>query len=201
MKHKRILSGLVAFTLVVTQGLSTGIPAVAAPAPDAPQAYGPTPSEAQMKYYKDELAAFFHFGVNTYTDMEWGNGQEDPDIFNPTKLDTDQWIRTVQEAGMKRAILTAKHHDGFNLYPTKVTDHSVASSSWRDGKGDVVQEFVDSCTKYDMDIGFYLSPWDQNLPSCPSNVDPDYNDTYIQQMNELFAYSKQKDNCLVSLLA
>ncbi|HIQ61682.1 MAG TPA: alpha-L-fucosidase [Candidatus Enterenecus faecium] len=114
-----------------------------------------------MKYYKDELAAFFHFGVNTYTDMEWGNGQEDPDIFNPTKLDTDQWIRTVQEAGMKRAILTAKHHDGFNLYPTKVTDHSVASSSWRDGKGDVVQEFVDSCTKYDMDIGFYLSPWDQ----------------------------------------
>ena len=194
MKHKRILSGLVAFTLVVTQGLSTGIPAVAAPAPDAPQAYGPTPSEAQMKYYKDELAAFFHFGVNTYTDMEWGNGQEDPDIFNPTKLDTDQWIRTVQEAGMKRAILTAKHHDGFNLYPTKVTDHSVESSSWRDGKGDVVQEFVDSCTKYDMDIGFYLSPWDQNLPSYPSNVAPDYNDTYIQQMNELFAYSKQKDN-------
>lgn len=95
---------------------------------------------------------------------------------------------------MKRAILTAKHHDGFNLYPTKVTDHSVESSSWRDGKGDVVQEFVDSCTKYDMDIGFYLSPWDQNLPSYPSNVDPDYNDTYIQQMNELFAYSKQKDN-------
>lgn len=77
MKHKRILSSLVAFTLVVTQGLSTGIPAVAAPAPDAPQAYGPTPSEAQMKYYKDELAVFFHFGVNTYTDMEWGNGQED----------------------------------------------------------------------------------------------------------------------------
>ncbi len=95
---------------------------------------------------------------------------------------------------MKRAILTAKHHDGFNLYPTKVTDHSVESSSWRDGKGDVVQEFVDSCTKYDTDIGFYLSPWDQNLPSYPSNVDPDYNDTYIQQMNELFAYSKQKDN-------
>lgn len=129
MKHKRILSGLVAFTLVMTQGLSTGIPAVAAPAPDAPQAYGPTPSEAQMKYYKDELAAFFHFGVNTYTDMEWGNGQEDPDIFNPTKLDTDQWIRTVQEAGMKRASLTAKHHDGFT--PRITPASSPPPRQWR----------------------------------------------------------------------
>lgn len=192
MKKQKMLTSFLALTLAAIQILPVGAQTIlSADSPAAPEAYGPTPSEAQMKYYKDELTAFLHFGPNTFTGKEWGNGKEDPDVFNPTKLNTDQWISVLKETGIKRAILTAKHHDGFNLYPTEVTDHSVESSSWRDGKGDVVGDFVDSCHKFGMDIGFYLSPWDQNLPSYPTDVPPDYNDTYIQQMNELFEYSNQ----------
>lgn len=165
---------------------SMNMPAAYAQEVTPPEAYGPTPSDAQMKYYKEELAIFNHFGVNTYTNMEWGDGTEDPDIFNPVNLDTDQWIEAFKEAGFKRCLITAKHHDGFNLYPTSVTDHSVESSSWRDGKGDVLKEYYESCKKYDMGMGVYLSPWDQNLPSYSVDVPPDYNDTYVKQIEEIF---------------
>ena len=152
----------------------------------APEAYGPTPSEAQMKYYKDELAAFVHFSMSTFNGKEWSDGTDDPDVFNPTAMDTDQWVKTFKDAGFKRVIITAKHHDGFNIYPTKVTDYSVASSSWMNGEGDVLKAVSDSCKKYGMDMGVYLSPWDQNLPSYTTDVGPDYNDTYIAQMKEIF---------------
>lgn len=181
-RGKKLLAAGLAFVTAA----SINMPAAYAQEVTAPAAYGPTPSDAQMKYYKDELAIFNHFGVNTYTNREWGDGTEDPDIFNPVNLDTDQWIEAFKEAGFKRCLITAKHHDGFNLYPTSVTDHSVESSSWRDGKGDVLKEYYESCKKYDMDMGVYLSPWDQNLPSYSVDVPPDYNDTYVQQIEEIF---------------
>ena len=102
--------------------------------------FGPLPSAAQLAYHRDELAAFIHFGINTFYEQEWGNGQEDPKRFNPTKLDTDQWIRVLKETGFKRVIVVVKHHDGFVLYPSHYTDYTVAASPWRDGKSDLLAE-------------------------------------------------------------
>lgn len=192
----KVWKKLLAAAMVTTQISVMAAPmAFAEEAPAAPEAWGPTPNEGQMKYYKDELAGFVHFGVNQYTGAEWGNGQEDPDIFQPENLDTDQWIEAFQAAGIKRAILTSKHHDGFTLFPTKWSPnkHSVESSSWRNGEGDVVQEFVNSCKKYGMDLGFYLSPWDQGNPWYDRNNDEgvDYNDVYIGQMEELMNYADE----------
>src|SRR5262244_2768983 len=103
------------------------------------------PSGPQLAWQQDELALFLHFGVNTFTDREWGDGRESPSIFNPGKLDASQWARAAKAAGFRAMILTAKHHDGFCLWPTKTTDHSVAGSPFRGGQGDVVREFVDAC--------------------------------------------------------
>lgn len=97
--------------------------------------HGPLPSQAQLAYLEDELAAFIHFGPNTFYDQEWGSGQEDPMRFNPTKLDAREWVRVLKETGFKKLILVVKHHDGFVLYPTAHTDYSVKASPWRDGKG------------------------------------------------------------------
>ena len=115
--------------------------------------YGPLPSKAQMQYHREELAAFIHFGMNTYYDREWGDGQEDPYDFYPEHLDTDQWIKTLKDAGFKRTIMVVKHHDGFLLYPSKYTDHTIAKSGWKEGKGDVLAEVSASASKYDMDMG------------------------------------------------
>ena len=126
---------------------------------------------------------FLHFGVNTFSDREWGDGKENPASFSPTQLDARQWARTAREAGFRTLILTAKHHDGFCLWPTKTTDHSVASSPWREGKGDVVRELVDACRGEGLKAGVYLSPWDRHEPSYGDS--PRYNDLYSAQLTEL----------------
>lgn len=141
------------------------------------------PNEQQKAWQERELTAFIHFGMNTFTDREWGDGTESPELFNPTNLDTDQWVKVLKDAGFEMVILTAKHHDGFCLWPTATTTHSVAASPWRDGKGDVVADLRRSCDKYGMKLGLYLSPWDRNA-SCYGDS-PRYNDMFVAQLTEL----------------
>ena len=141
------------------------------------------PTESQYEWQQLELTAFIHFGINTFTGREWGDGSEDPNLFNPTDFDAEQWVESLQDAGFKMIILTAKHHDGFCLWPTQTTSHSVASSSWLNGKGDVVKAVKDACEKYDIKFGVYLSPWDRNAESYGDS--PAYNNMFVQQLNEL----------------
>ncbi len=141
------------------------------------------PTQQQYDWQKMEYIAFLHFGINTFTNREWGEGNEDPKIFNPEKLDAEQWAKALKDAGMKMAILTAKHHDGFCLWPSKYTEHSVKNSTWKNGKGDVVGEFTDACRKYGLKVGLYLSPWDRNNPLYGDS--PKYNEFYLNQLREL----------------
>ena len=143
----------------------------------------PVPTPSQLAWQQDELAMFIHFGVNTFTNREWGDGKEDPAIFNPAKLDVMQWARTARDAGFKAMVLTAKHHDGFCLWPTKTTRHSVASSPFRGGSGDMVREFVDACRRTGLKVGLYCSPWDRNHPAYGDS--PRYNDVFCDQLTEL----------------
>jgi alpha-L-fucosidase len=143
----------------------------------------PLPSAPQLAWQREELAIFLHFGVNTFTDREWGDGRESPTIFDPTHLDARQWARTARSAGFRAMVLTAKHHDGFCLWPTATTRHSVASSPWRGGGGDLVREFVDACAAEGLRAGLYLSPWDRNHPTYGDT--PAYNDVYAAQLTEL----------------
>jgi alpha-L-fucosidase len=143
----------------------------------------PVPTPSQLEWQRDELAMFLHFGVNTFTDREWGDGRESPSIFAPSRLDAGQWARTARAAGFRAVILTAKHHDGFCLWPTRTTTHSVASRPWRGGRGDVVREFVDACRAERLKVGLYLSPWDRHEPSYGDS--PRYNDLYCEQLTEL----------------
>ena len=167
---------------------AVGTPAARALAPrDASsrsgQAARPRPSASQLAWQRDELAMFIHFGVNTFTDREWGDGTESPRLFDPSALDARQWARTARAAGFKAMILTAKHHDGFCLWPTSTTRHSVAESPWRGGQGDLVREFVDACRAEGLKPGLYLSPWDRNHPAYGDS--PRYLDVYEQQLTEL----------------
>lgn len=140
------------------------------------------PSKEQLAYQQLELVGFIHFTVNTFTDREWGYGDESPELFNPVQLDAEQWARTAKEAGMKELILTAKHHDGFCLWPSAYTEHSVKNSPYKAGKGDLVKEFVEACRKYGLKAGLYLSPWDRNHPAYGQ---PAYVNYYRQQLKEL----------------
>ena len=176
-----ILSGLQAQETYYEKHVAFPADATAAEKIEMASRLVPTPQ--QLEWQRMELTAFLHFGVNTFTGREWGDGTEDPAIFNPTSLDCEQWVRTLKESGFKMAIITAKHHDGFCLWPTKTTRHSVASSSWKGGKGDVVRELRDACKKYGIKFGVYLSPWDRNA-SCYGDS-PAYNQFFIEQLTEL----------------
>lgn len=149
--------------------------------------HGPLPSQAQLAYLEDELAAFIHFGPNTFYDQEWGSGQEDPKRFNPTKLDAREWVRVLKETGFKKLILVVKHHDGFVLYPTAHTDYSVKASPWRDGKGDLLLEVSQAATEFDIDMGVYLSPWDAHSPLYHVDREADYNAYYLAQLKEILS--------------
>jgi len=143
----------------------------------------PVPTAAQLEWQRDELALFLHFGVNTFTDREWGDGKEDEALFAPSALDARQWARTARAAGFRMMILTAKHHDGFCLWPSAVTKHTVAASPFRGGNGDVVREFVDACRAEGLKAGLYCSPWDRNSPVYGDS--PRYNDFFCDQLTEL----------------
>ncbi|MCL1932945.1 MAG: alpha-L-fucosidase [Candidatus Azobacteroides sp.] len=141
-----------------------------------------TPSPRQFNWQQMELIAFIHFGINTFTDKEWGDGAEDPQLFNPSQLDAEQWVLACKNAGFRLIILTAKHHDGFCLWPSRFTEHSVKNSPWKNGQGDVVKELAEACRKHDMKFGVYLSPWDRNSPYFGTD---EYNDYFVNQLTEL----------------
>lgn len=143
--------------------------------------YGPVPNTRHMEWYRRGKTAFLHFTVNTFTDREWGDGRESPEIFAPSALDCRQWARVLKEAGFTAAILTAKHHDGFCLWPSRFTEHSVKNSRCR---VDVVREFTDACREFGIKPGLYLSPWDRNHPQWGTEA---YNDYYANQLTELMA--------------
>jgi alpha-L-fucosidase len=142
------------------------------------------PSPQQLAWQKLEFIAFIHYTVNAFTDREWGEGTEDESIFNPTQLDVHQWVRTCKDAGMKMIILTAKHHDGFCLWPSKYTEHSVKNSPYKNGKGDIVGELARACREAGLKLGLYLSPWDRHEPSYGTDA---YNDFYKNQLREILS--------------
>jgi alpha-L-fucosidase len=149
---------------------------------DAPQPYGAIPSERQMIWHDMKYHAFIHFGPNTFTDIEWGHGDESPDVFNPTELDCRQWAKAIKDAGMEGAIITAKHHDGFCLWPSEYSTHTVRESRWRDGKGDVLKDLSEACREYGIKFGIYISPWDRNHPTYFTD---EYNDVFKKMLEEV----------------
>jgi len=167
----RILSFLILF--VTTSSCSQVKP---------PEPYGPLPSERQLAWHEMEYYMFVHFTVNTFTDKEWGYGDEKESVFNPTDLDCRQWAKVARDAGMKGIIITAKHHDGFCLWPSAFTDHSVKNSPWRGGKGDILKDLRSACDEYGLKMGIYLSPWDRNSSVYGT---PEYLIYYRSQLNEL----------------
>ena len=169
--------------LILCFMLFTQIPVISQTPPPAPLL--PIPTARQLAWQQQELIMFVHFTVNTFTDREWGDGTEDPVIFNPVNLDAEQWVRTAGECGFKTVILTAKHHDGFCLWPGEYTNHSVKSSPWKDGQGDVVGELAAACKKYGVKMGIYLSPWDRHEQSYGQG--DAYNNYYLAQLRELMS--------------
>lgn len=169
---KKLFCGIILFAITIGINAQT-----IAPAP-----YGPVPNENQMRWQEMEYYAFVHFSLNTYTDQSWGFGNEDVKLFNPEKADCRQWARICKEAGMKGIIITAKHHCGFCLWPSKYTEYSVKNAPWKNGKGDMVREMADACKEFGLKLGIYLSPWDRNHPDYGK---PEYITYFRNQLTEL----------------
>lgn len=169
---------------VLSAAISLNASADPAPSASAPSPHGAVPTEQQLAWHDREFYAFVHFNMNTFTGVEWGHGRETPARFNPSQLDCRQWCALFKECGLTGVILTAKHHDGFCLWPSRFTEHDVASSPWREGKGDVVRELADACREYGLWIGIYISPWDRNNPIYGKD-DAAYNDYFTGQLEEL----------------
>ncbi len=169
-------------SFILAVGCIGNVPTVVTAKVGPPKPYGPIPSARQLRWHAMEFYGFLHFSINTFTDKEWGYGDESPSLFNPTDFDADQIVRTAAAAGMKGLILTAKHHDGFSLWPSKYTEHSVKNSPWRNGRGDVVKEISSACRKYGLKFGIYLSPWDRNHKDYGR---PEYLNYFRNQLREL----------------
>ena len=169
MIYRTVIQSLLAIVLALLLGCK-------------PQPYGPVPSEAQLRWQEMEYNMFVHFGPNTFTGLEWGQGSEAEDIFQPAGLDCRQWAATAKAAGMKGIIITAKHHDGFCLWPNPESLHTVAQSSWRGGQGDVLKDLSEACREYGLKFGVYISPWDRNDPAYGS---PAYNEKYIRTLQSV----------------
>jgi alpha-L-fucosidase len=148
-----------------------------------PAALLPVPTVAQLEWHEMETNAFIHFTINTFTDKEWGYGDESPSLFNPSAINVDQWITTLKETGFKTVILTCKHHDGFCLWPSEYTEHSVKNSPYKEGKGNIVKEVAEACKAHDLKFGVYVSPWDRNQSNYGT---PEYVTYYRDQLKELF---------------
>jgi alpha-L-fucosidase len=176
----RIRAPLTWPALLVAIGVSFALNAEAGVQP--PSAFGPVPTSRQLRWHEMEFYGFVHFTVNTFTDKEWGFGDESENVFNPTAFDADQIARTAKQAGMQGLILTAKHHDGFCLWPSRYTKHSVKNSAWKGGKGDVVRELSEACRRQHIRFGVYLSPWDRNNKDYGR---PEYITYYRNQLREL----------------
>lgn len=174
---------LAGYAQLYSAGSYAALSAGSSPAAIVQQAARVVPAPRQLRWQQLELTGFLHFGMNTFTNKEWGDGTESPALFNPTALDAGQWVRACKAGGIKQVIITAKHHDGFCLWPSKYTEHSVKNSPWQGGRGDVVREVADACRSQGLGFGVYLSPWDRNSPYFGDSAK--YNNYFVNQLTEL----------------